>query len=73
MENTALANYWAREFIHGDGAPALCTQCDPETGKWHERFPRTQIRADQEVGPDGFVYMKDDKLLARLRHEKDTE
>jgi hypothetical protein len=33
IENTAVSNYWSR----GNG-PALCSECDPEIGKWHGRF-----------------------------------
>ena len=35
IENTAVSNYWSR----GSG-PALCSECDPEIGKWHGRFPK---------------------------------
>jgi hypothetical protein len=37
IENTATSRFWFR----GDGK-ALCSQCDPETGKWHGMFPRKQ-------------------------------
>lgn len=33
IENTALSNFWRR----GKGK-ALCSECDPEIGKWHGRF-----------------------------------
>lgn len=70
MENTAGSNYWTREFLHGDGAPALCTECDPEIRKWHGMFERRQMPEDHVVGPDGFVYQKDDPYLGRLRKER---
>jgi hypothetical protein len=37
IENTATSRFWRR----GDG-PALCSQCDPEIGKWHGCFPRLE-------------------------------
>lgn len=36
VENTAVCHYWTRK----EGEPALCTECDPEIGKWHGRFPK---------------------------------
>ena len=35
VENTALSHFWLR----GTGK-ALCSQCDPDIGKWHACFPR---------------------------------
>jgi hypothetical protein len=35
VENTACAHYWMR-----DGGPALCSECDPEIGKWHGLFSK---------------------------------
>jgi len=42
VENTALANYWARRFAGARGTepPKLCSACDPTIGVWHGRFPR---------------------------------
>lgn len=37
IENTALSHFWLR----GDG-PGLCSECDPEVGRWHECFPKTE-------------------------------
>lgn len=37
VENTALCNYHARVFRK---QPRLCSECDPELGKWHGRFPK---------------------------------
>lgn len=34
-DNTALTRYWFR-----DGGAALCSECDPAIGKWHEQFPK---------------------------------
>lgn len=44
LENTALSRYWYRE----KGTPALCSQCDPEIGRWHGRFPRKVWNGDPE-------------------------
>jgi hypothetical protein len=37
VDNTALTNFW---MTRADKTKALCSQCDPEIGKWHGRFPR---------------------------------
>jgi len=37
VENTALSHYWTREK-----KPALCSECDPEIGKWHGSFTKNQ-------------------------------
>ena len=36
-ENTALTNFW-EDLMHK--RPALCSECDPRIGKWHEQFPK---------------------------------
>lgn len=58
LENTASSNYWSRE----KGAPALCSQCDPEIRKWHGRFPRRMWNGDPEgicnKDPNEFGYHK---------------
>lgn len=38
VENTALTNFWW-DVTH-DGKPALCSECDPQIGKWHGQFPK---------------------------------
>ena len=37
-ENTALSNYWWTVFQ--EKKPPLCSECDPEIGKWHEHFTK---------------------------------
>ena len=49
VDNTALTNFWLA-FVD-ESKPRLCSQCDPEIGKWHERFPRTS-RADLDAASD---------------------
>lgn len=62
MENTAPSHYWTRE----SGSPALCTECDPEIGRWHGFFERRPPGPELVEGPDGFIYHRDDPLLKRL-------
>ncbi len=72
IDNTALSGYWTRGFDLPEGTekPApLCSQCDPEIGKWHGAFPRLKIRKDHVVGPDGFVHQENDPYLKRLLKE----
>lgn len=42
LENTALSNYWS-DVMH-DKKPALCSECDPEIGKWHGSFPKRNAK-----------------------------
>ena len=47
VENTALSNYWTRDRDEQFNKieptpPALCSECDPEIGEWHGRFPKRQ-------------------------------
>jgi len=58
IENTATSNYWSRDFLHeGENYPALCSECDPEIGKWHGEFKK-ELAKDKGlwVGEDGFLY-----------------
>lgn len=41
VENTALCGYWFK----GD-KPALCSECDPDIGKWHGVFPKVDAVAE---------------------------
>lgn len=36
VENTALSRYWAQK----PKDQALCSECNPEIGRWHGRFPK---------------------------------
>lgn len=38
-DNTAVTNFAWR---HHNNEPALCSQCDPDIGKWHGWFERKQ-------------------------------
>lgn len=68
MDNTALTHYWWQ--VHEEKKPPLCSLCDPEIGKWHGDFERQTLPPDHVVGPDGFVYQKDDPYLKRQLREK---
>lgn len=45
IENTATSHFWFRE----DQSTALCSQCDPEIGKWHGLFPREEDDGARQV------------------------
>jgi len=38
LENTACCEFWCRDR---EKNPPLCSECDPEIGKWHGSFPKT--------------------------------
>ncbi len=43
VENTACSGFWHREWDQRDGTGdgrALCSECDPQIGKWHARFEK---------------------------------
>lgn len=42
VENTALSNYWMRKNKN----ECLCSQCDPEIKKWHNKFSRIKYNPD---------------------------
>jgi len=37
VDNTATSHYWQS---HMAGTPALCSACDPKSGRWHDIFER---------------------------------
>ena len=47
LENTACSHFWSRE----EGTPALCSQCDPTIGIWHNRFERRKW----DGNPEGII------------------
>lgn len=59
IENTAVSNYWTRNMHHTGlnkpDNPPLCSECDPEIGKWHGRFEKKSA-IGLFVGEDGFLY-----------------
>lgn len=68
MENTATTDYWW--WVTQDKKPPLCSECHPEIKKWHGEFPRSPMPPDHVIGPDGFVWQKDDPYLKRQLEEK---
>lgn len=61
-DNTAMGNFWS---FHMESKPALCCECDPEIGKWHDAFPKKpakEVRAEEaRTSPDaGWVTWKGD-------------
>lgn len=67
VDNTALTGYWHKAM---ERKPALCSECDPEIGKWHGEFPKTNA-AGWLVGEDGFVWqLSEEKAGMTPRHVK---
>ena len=48
VDNTALANFWTAFF---EGAPLLCSECDPEINRWHGRFPKVTVEEYERDNP----------------------
>lgn len=72
VENTALSHYFWN--VYQEKKPPLCSECDPEIGKWHGEFTRdTPESVGYVEGPDGFLYSPDDKYLFRLLAEKERK
>ena len=66
VENTAASNFWVDSLMHGK--PALCSECDPQIGKWHDLFPRQQAAEYvAQYGADAIKYP------ARVSTEKGGE
>ena len=61
VENTALCSYWSKN--------KLCSECDPDIGKWHNCFPKKSA-VGYLVGNDGFLYHKDEDLKWRIEHQR---
>jgi hypothetical protein len=53
VDNTAMGNYWWT--VHSEHKPPLCTECDPEIGKWHGQFPKRSA-AGMFVDQDGHLW-----------------
>jgi len=65
IENTATSNYWSRKYRRGRSSAEkpgdtrlLCSECDPEIGKWHGRFPR-QSANGWLIDAQGFIWHPD--------------
>ena len=74
IENTACSNYWCQ--VHGYGGEKqdpLCSECDPEIGKWHGSFPKDSADG-MVIANDGFLYSPDevesDSFKFRMKHQE---
>jgi len=63
IENSATSGYWSRPTKE---SPALCSECDPEIGKWHGAFDKTSAKGFILVN-DGFLYSKEDVASERFK------
>jgi len=63
VENTACSNYWVNV---SDNKPVLCSECDPETSKWHGLFKKRKADGLM-VDQDGFLHGSDEKLPDRIK------
>lgn len=57
VENTATSNYWSRYTVGEANGPALCSECDPSIGEWHDTFPKRSAKG-YLIGSDGYLYTK---------------
>lgn len=60
IENTACCRYWTicMDAHRAKVDPVLlCSECDPEIGKWHGRFPK------QDADEAGYVETEDGRHL----------
>lgn len=62
IDNTATSNYWHTQLRAHDAKQEhkpLCSACDPEIGKWHDRFPRRSA-AGYLKDQRGHLYSKEE-------------
>lgn len=71
VENTALTNFWWK--TNGEGAPALCSECDPGIGVWHGRFPKITVAEYRAQNANGEIkYPVLDRLAEQAGKEQDN-
>lgn len=46
IDNTATSNFWDRL---ANGKELLCSECDPDIGKWHGEFPKKEWDGKRKV------------------------
>lgn len=59
VENTACGGFWQQQMkAHEDGVKhePLCSQCDPEIGEWHGKFPRQGVTSAWLLDSRGFLW-----------------
>lgn len=62
VENTAVSGYWWKSY-KDPSRIALCSECDPEIGKWHGMFEKKKAAdCGYWIAEDGFLYHPDEKL-----------
>lgn len=45
-ENTSLTNFHQDNW---EGAPVLCSECDPAIGRWHGKFEKVLFTPEDEA------------------------
>ena len=78
MENSATSNYVSRQYPYSPAGeklpplPLLCSECDPEIGKWHGAFPKRSAKGSI-LASDGFLYANEDvasdSFKFRIKHQ----
>lgn len=63
VENTALCNYWWG-VVH-DKKPPLCSECDPEIGKWHGKFEKKSAKG-MLLDNEGLLWSKQELISGQL-------
>ena len=58
IENTATSNYWGVPFDEREDS-ALCTECDPQVGKWHGLFEKKDADKEGYKKQENGFYSKD--------------
>lgn len=53
IDNTALTNFWV-DRLHLK-KPPLCSECDPDIGKWHGKFQKLTLSQFQSKYKDNKV------------------
>lgn len=67
VENTALSGYWGQQLDcadaegHVTGFEPKCSDCNPEIGQWHDRFPKRGVTG-YKLGADGFLYKPEEMI-----------
>lgn len=56
IENTAVSNYVINFYKK---KPILCSECDPEIGKWHGEFEKRSA-IGMILDSDGFLHTKEE-------------
>lgn len=62
VENTALGGYWQQQMMAqraGTKHEPLCSQCDPNIGQWHDKFPREAVTAEWLQDGRGHLWRPD--------------